>query len=195
MKKIALSALLRLAVPAVAAAAAFGVGAGCGANGVFDGWLPAGPAAQQQPVSTPQPTPAVRVSNGMVEWSLGRGWHSAGGVEDLSAGDLYAPAAVWDTYPTAQEVLESLPEDQQPPPRLSFGEAAVPTPTPAPTPPPPPPVVAGPAAPGSGGGGGDHDHGGGDGGGGSPSDGGGGGGDAPSGGDGEDIGWSGDVLD
>ena len=163
MKKLALSALLHMAVPAVAVAAAFGVGAGCGTAGVFDAWIPADPAAEQAPAPTPQPTPAVRVSNGMVEWSLGSGWHSAGELDALSAEDPYAPVIVWDTYPTAQEMREALPEDQQLPPQLSFAAAAVPTPTPTP-PPPPPPVVVTPATPaGGGGGGGDHG-GGGDGG-------------------------------
>lgn len=225
MKQFTWLAAAKAALPVVAAVTAFGVGAGCGIGGLFDPLIQAvggQPAAAQtaqttasaQGEATADPLPyalrtgqqgelRVRVSNGVVEWSSGSGWHSAGTLDGLSAADPYTPAAVWQEYPSPQAVKQN-PEAAQPP-QLSFVEAAVPTPTPKPTPVPvvvaPPTVVSG-----GGGGGAPSGGGGGGGGGGAPSGGGGGGGApaapvapvapaAPSGGDGEDIGWSGDVLD
>lgn len=215
MKRIAWLAAAKAALPVVAAVTAFGVGAGCGIGGVFDPLIRAvggQPAAVQtaqtttsaQGEATADPLPyalrtgqqgelRVRVSNGVVEWSSGSGWHSAGTLDELSAADPYTPAAVWQEYPSPQAVKQN-PEAAQPP-QLSFAEAAVPTPTPKPTPVPvvvaPPPVAS---AGGSGGGGG--------GGGGWTAPAGGGGGGTPAGGgsssgDGQDINfgdWTGDIT-
>lgn len=222
MKRIAWLAAAKAALPVVAAVTAFGVGAGCGIGGVFDPLIRAvggQPAAVQtaqtttsaQGEATADPLPyalrtgqqdelRVRVSNGVVEWSSGSGWHSAGTLDELSAADPYTPAAVWQEYPSPQAVKES-PEAAQPP-QLSFAEAAVPTPTPKPTPVPvvvaPPPVASAGGSGGSGGSGG----GGGGGGGWTAPAGGGGGGGAPAGGgsssgDGQDINfgdWTGDIT-
>lgn len=219
MKRIAWLAAAKAALPVVAAVTAFGVGAGCGIGGVFDPLIRAvggQPAAVQtaqtttsaQGEATADPLPyalrtgqqgelRVRVSNGVVEWSSGSGWHSAGTLDELSAADPYTPAAVWQEYPSPQAVKES-PEAAQPP-QLSFAEAAVPTPTPKPTPVPvvvaPPPVASAGGSGGSGGGGGG-------GGGWTAPAGGGGGGGAPAGGgsssgDGQDINfgdWTGDIT-
>lgn len=219
MKRIAWLAAAKAALPVVAAVTAFGVGAGCGIGGLFDPLIRAvggQPAAVQtaqtttsaQGEATADPLPyalrtgqqgelRVRVSNGVVEWSSGSGWHSAGTLDELSAADPYTPAAVWQEYPLPQAVKES-PEAAQPP-QLSFAEAAVPTPTPKPTPVPvvvaPPPVASAGGSGGSGGGGGG-------GGAWTAPAGGGGGGGAPAGGgsssgDGQDINfgdWTGDIT-
>lgn len=201
MKQIQWAGLAKAVLPAVAAAAAFCVGAGCALGGVLDPLVRAAggqPAAMSAAQSVQDEAPAdtlpggpdtartndvlVRISNGMVEWTTGSGWHSAGTLEALSAADPYTPAAVWEEYPSPQTARENAEAAVQP--QLSFAAAAVPVITYRPT--------RAPAAAGGGDGGG----GGGGGGGGAPAP-------APtptpepppSGGDGEDIGWSGDVLD
>ncbi len=123
-------------------------------------------APQSKPEAAAPASVAVRISDGEVEWSLGNGWNSAGTLGELAAGDPYAPGLQWSEYP--QPDAEAAP---------IFSALKVPV------------YVQTPAASGGGGGGG---------GGGAPSGGGGGapaGGGGATSGDGENIGWSGDVLD
>ena len=200
MKQIGWAKAAKIVLPAAGAVAAFCVGVGCAFGGVFGpltgaaGGQPAAMDAVQTVQGTApdatlpgEPNAAqtddvhVRINNGMVEWTTGDGWRSAGTLEALSAADPYAPPAVWEAYPSPQAVLESGGDAL--PPQLSFAAAAVPVYRPVRA-----PAAAGgsaAAAPSGGGGGAPA----------APPSGGGGEPAAPSGGDGEDIGWSSDVLD
>lgn len=91
------------------------------AAGIGSGWL----LFHQEPEPAAEPQICVRAVNGNVQWSAGAEWTLVGTLLQLSESDPYAAAASWDEYPAAETLPSAFfigevpkakePEPEQPP--------------------------------------------------------------------------------
>ena len=73
------------------------------AAGIGNGWL----LFHREKEEVAEPEIRIRVADGNVEWSTGGEWSQAGTLAQLQEGDPYAARASWGEYPAAENAASA----------------------------------------------------------------------------------------